>query len=62
MKCHPAQRGLPRDAAKMIPTLEEVEDMAMVISWTKEMLQMVLMLLEDAKDELRGPRWRGGGR
>ena len=45
----------------MIPLLEDKEDMAMNISWTEEMLLIVLKL-EDAKDELEGgPQGEGEG-
>ena len=59
-RCHPGWRGLPRDAAKRIPLLEDSEDLAMYISWTEEMLKMIL-LLEDAEDKLRGPQGEGEG-
>ena len=59
-RCHPGWRGLPRDAAKRIPLLEDEEDLAMYISWTEEMLKMIL-LLEDAEDKLRGPQGEGEG-
>ena len=44
----------------MIPMLEDVEDMATHISWTEEAHMMVL-LLEDAQDNLRGPQGEGEG-
>ena len=58
-KKSPWCQGTARDAAKMYPMLEDVENMANQTSRSKEAAKTIL-LLEDAKDKLEGyPRERG---